>query len=563
MIAITGVPIVSAWSLPMLWLLPLIAAAVATHPAARWAAALGALPALATGLALPAGTRWEATWLLLGTRLGIDAASKWVLVLSAALWLAAALQAAWARADDARARRLRLFLLLAMSGNFLLLVGQDLVSFYMGFVVMGLAVYGLIAHRGDPAAARAGRVYVVLDVIAQIALFEALLLIARHTATLTPSPEQVAGLDGVATGLLLLGFAIKAGLIGVHVWVPLAARSAPASAGAVVLGAFVMAAAIGWTRFLPIGHEVLSDWGFALAVAGVATMLYVLPVGLVQTDPKTVIGYTSVGLSGVLATLLAVALAEPARAAASVEALTLFAGYQALSIAALLLGVGLARRVPAARAVPLLAIPALILAGAPYTWGALAHVLADETLLGAGAPWSSVARLAVLGGWFGTGLLTWRVLALVGSEQGRSAISVAAISLPWLGLIVVLVAAPFMLGRPFPPSSASWPVLAGALLALPIALWRPSWPRRLVGRIPPGDLLAPLARASSYIWHRTRSFANSLFAAALAALSRVPIRLGVSDPARDSQVERNLALWPVAGTLLLGIATVLLVLLAL
>jgi formate hydrogenlyase subunit 3/multisubunit Na+/H+ antiporter MnhD subunit len=376
---------------------------------------------------------------------------------------------------------------------------------------------------------------------------------------LAPSPEQVAGLDGVATGLLLLGFAIKAGLIGVHVWVPLAARSAPAAAGAVVLGAFVMAAAIGWTRFLPIGHEALSDWGFGVAVAGVATMLYVLPVGLVQTDPKTVIGYTSVGLSGVLATLLAVALAEPARAAAAVEALTLFAGYQALSIAALLLGVGLARRVPAARAVPLLAIPALILAGAPYTWGALAHVLADETLLGAGAPWSSVARLAVLGGWFGTGLLTWRVLALVGSERGRSAISGAAISLPWLSLIALLLVTPFLLGLPFPSPATSWPVLAGALLALPIALWHPSWPRRLVGRIPPGDLLVPLAHASSYIWHRTPSLANSL----LAALSRVPIRLGVSDPARDSQVERNLALWPVAGTLLLGIATVLLVLLAL
>ncbi len=45
--------------------------------------------------------------------------------------------------------RFRIFFLLAMSGNFALILGQDLVSFYLGFALMGLAAYGLVVHDGN------------------------------------------------------------------------------------------------------------------------------------------------------------------------------------------------------------------------------------------------------------------------------------------------------------------------------------------------------------------------------------------------------------------------------
>ena len=47
---------------------------------------------------------------------------------------------------DTDSARFRVFFLLAMAGNLGLIVAQDMLSFYLGFTLMGLAAYGLIAH---------------------------------------------------------------------------------------------------------------------------------------------------------------------------------------------------------------------------------------------------------------------------------------------------------------------------------------------------------------------------------------------------------------------------------
>jgi hydrogenase-4 component B len=55
-----------------------------------------------------------------------------------------------------------------MAGNLWLIVGQDLVSFYVGFALMGLSSYGLVIHEGDRSALRAGKVYLVLTLGASL-----------------------------------------------------------------------------------------------------------------------------------------------------------------------------------------------------------------------------------------------------------------------------------------------------------------------------------------------------------------------------------------------------------
>lgn len=75
-------------------------------------------------------------------------------------------------------------------------------------------------HQGDRAALRAGRVYLAMTLVGELALFSALVLIAAQTGTLTPAPEQLTDLRGLTIGLLLFGLAIKAGLVPLHVWLP-------------------------------------------------------------------------------------------------------------------------------------------------------------------------------------------------------------------------------------------------------------------------------------------------------------------------------------------------------
>jgi NADH:ubiquinone oxidoreductase subunit 2 (subunit N) len=128
--------------LVLTWLAPLLAAALAWRAWERWLPTLATLPALAAALTLPTGARLEVPWLLLGARFGLDGNGRVFLLFTAVLWLVAGLQAALTMGTDHRVGRFRLLFLLAMAGNLLLIVGQDLASFYLGFSLMALPPMG-------------------------------------------------------------------------------------------------------------------------------------------------------------------------------------------------------------------------------------------------------------------------------------------------------------------------------------------------------------------------------------------------------------------------------------
>ena len=68
-------------------------------------------------------------------------------------------------------------------------------------------------------------------------------------------------------GLALLCFGIKAGVISLHVWLPLAHPVAPIPARAVLSGAMIAAGLLGWLCVLPLGETALSGWGGAMISA--------------------------------------------------------------------------------------------------------------------------------------------------------------------------------------------------------------------------------------------------------------------------------------------------------
>jgi formate hydrogenlyase subunit 3/multisubunit Na+/H+ antiporter MnhD subunit len=108
--------------------------------------------------------------------------------------------------------------------------------------------------------------------------------------------------------LLILGFGLKAGLVPLHVWLPLAHPAAPMPASAVLSGAIVKAGIIGLIRFLPFG-ESLPGWGEVLAAMGLFTAFYGVAIGITQANPKTVLAYSSVSQMGVTVAVLGLALA--------------------------------------------------------------------------------------------------------------------------------------------------------------------------------------------------------------------------------------------------------------
>jgi formate hydrogenlyase subunit 3/multisubunit Na+/H+ antiporter MnhD subunit len=118
---------------------------------------------------------------------------------------------------------------------------------------------GLVPRRARPhrKRARRGRVYITLAVAGETLLLAGLLIGAQAADSLQIAAVRAAlgqaPLGGLAVALLVAGFGIKAGMVPLHVWLPLAHPVAPVPGSAVLSGAIVKAGLIGMLLFFPLG----------------------------------------------------------------------------------------------------------------------------------------------------------------------------------------------------------------------------------------------------------------------------------------------------------------------
>ncbi len=523
-------PILPNGLLPAAILIPWLAAAACVFPAWRrrlpLLAAWCALPALLAALVLAPGSECRLPWLLLDMRLAVDETGLVFLRFSALIWLlAGAYGRAYLRSDPA-AWRFFAFYLAAVGGNVGLLVAGDLVSFYFFFAVMGLACYGLVFHRRDPEALRAGRIYLAFVICGDVLLFAALAMLARAGGG-TALPLEVTTATA-PTVLIIAGLGIKLGALPLHSWLPIAHPAAPIPASAVLSGVVIKSGLFGWLRFLPLGEAALPAWAAALVALGLTAVFYGAAAGAVQDDPKTVLAYSSVSQMGLITVGVGLGLSGPAAWPAAQLAILAYATHHALAKSVLFLGVGTAaggtNGASRAAILAILGLGSASLAGFPLTSGAGAKAAlktAVEAAVDLPAPW--LPALLQLGA-AATALLMARFLWLIvrdspERERSRRERGGAGGTLwPWCVLAVALATAPAwpiggasgldLLGKAS-LGTALWPIALGGGLAwlLWLAVWRRS--ERRAPLVPPGDLLVPLARGAGRLLRAVRRVGSS------------------------------------------------------
>lgn len=468
----------------------------ATRAAALRLGAWASLPALLLALLAPAGYAREMPWLLLGTDLGLDDTGRLFLLFSALVWLAAGLYARAYLRDDPRRHVFWFFFLAAQAGSLGLPLARDAASFYTFFTLMTFAAWGLVVHEGHAAARHAGRVYLAMALAGEAALLFGLIMAARAANSLLLADMAAAPAAPLATALLIGGFGIKAGLPLLHMWLPLAHPVAPTPASAVLSGVMIKAGLLGWLRCLPLGEQTLPGAGTTLMALGLAALFYGVALGLAQRDLKTLLAYSSVSQMGFMSLGVGAGLVAPELWPGLLAAVGLYAAHHALAKGALFLGAGLAKsRGGAPWVLAGLALPALALAGAPFTGGFLAKFELKQALAGLPAPWPDLLPPLLALAALGTALLMARLLWLArGLPPGRGGASLAR---AWGGLLAAVLAAPWALAMPETRAAAfeldafaALVPLAAALAVSALALrrgWRaPAWPA--------GDLLTGLER---------------------------------------------------------------------
>lgn len=460
---------------------------------------LAPVPALAVALLGIRGEMAQLPELLLGIRLVLDETGAVFLGFISLLWV---LAGAYARAylpGRTRDTAFPGFWYATLAGNLGVCIAADVVTFYALFSLLSLAAYGLVVHDGTTRAFRAGRVYLVLAVIGEMGLVFGLMLAAQAAGGLEIDAARTALANApqrdLTIALLVVGFGVKAGLVPLHVWLPLAHPIAPTPASAVLSGAIVKAGILGLMRFLPL-EAILLDWGHVLAFAGLVTAYYGVLIGLTQTDPKTILAYSTLSQMGIVVAVLGAALAL--RPDDTLDAAALYATNHGLAKGALFLSVGVVAasgRLHWSVMLPT-AVAAGAIAGLPLTGGALAK-LAIKGSVGSGVISDLVSWSAV-----GTTLLLLRFLYVLAAngDDDRARRPASGLVWPWAAAVLAALVLPWALfltrtSQPIAEAldlgnlwSGAWPVALGMVIAVAAM----TYPRRVLPAIPEGDIVVPL-----------------------------------------------------------------------
>src|SRR2546423_9286179 len=165
----------------------------------------------------------------------------------------------------------------------LVVLADDAFSFLLSWEFMSLSSWALVmAHHREPANARAGYVYLVMASFGTLALLLAFGLLAgpngNYAFEAIRKGTGAEGLPWLVLLLALIGAGSKAGLVPLHVWLPLAHPAAPSHVSALMSGVMTKVAIYGFIRvvFDLVGEPVWWLSLIVLAVAGVTTVLGVL-----------------------------------------------------------------------------------------------------------------------------------------------------------------------------------------------------------------------------------------------------------------------------------------------
>lgn len=205
--------------------------------------------------------------------------------ISSILWIPASIYALAYMGEDARAGRFFSFFLISLSATLGIAFAGSLVTLYLFYELLTLATFPLVVHSGGPAARQAGRAYIIYG------LFGAglILLAIALTSALTPTFTFVTGgmlfvntaqrhLARILLLLFVFGFGVKAAIVPLHRWLPLA-MAAPTPVSALLHAvAVVNAGSYGILRILytVFGRSLLSRLGMTPVLVTIACVTIIM-----------------------------------------------------------------------------------------------------------------------------------------------------------------------------------------------------------------------------------------------------------------------------------------------
>jgi formate hydrogenlyase subunit 3/multisubunit Na+/H+ antiporter MnhD subunit len=274
---------------------------------------------------LPVGLPW------LGAHFRLDALAAFFLVVINLGAAAASLFALGYGRHEETPGRVLPFYPAFLAGMNLVLISADAFTFLFAWEFMSLSSWALVmAHHRRPGNAAAGYLYLLMASFGTLALLLAFGLLAGPSGgyafdAIREAPPST-GIAAVVLVLALIGAGSKAGLVPLHVWLPLAHPAAPTHVSALMSGVMTKVAVYGFVRIV---FDLLGPpawwWGAVVPVVGGITAVMGVLYALMQNDLKRLLAYSTVENVGIIFIGLGLALAFEANGMTGAAALALTA----------------------------------------------------------------------------------------------------------------------------------------------------------------------------------------------------------------------------------------------
>jgi len=274
---------------------------------------------------LPIGLPW------MGVHLRADALSGFFLVVVGGGGAAACFYGLGYGRHDHEPRRVLPFVPAFLAGMALVTVAADAYTFLFAWELMSLASWALVmAHHKEEGNAWAGFVYLLMATFSGLCLLLAFGLLAGTQGEYVFASMRVghptAWSAAIVLALALLGAGSKAGIVPLHVWLPLAHPAAPSHVSALMSGVMTKVAIYALIRIVfDLSGQQGWWWAVPVLMAGGVSAVVGVIFALMERDIKRLLAWSTIENVGIIFLSLGLALAFRANAMPDAAALAMTA----------------------------------------------------------------------------------------------------------------------------------------------------------------------------------------------------------------------------------------------
>lgn len=207
--------------------------------------------------------------------------------------------------------RYYLFFILTFASTIGLFISENIINMFTFFEILSISIYLLIIHDEDEYSHEAGEIYLNMAIFGGLVQLLGIFMLYAYTGTLLISDIGEAfthlGIERIIISLLIfVGFAVKASLFPLHVWLPKAHPAAPSPASAILSGVMLKCGIFG---IIMIARDFLNfeSWFLdLLMVIGFINMITTGVLAMYQRNLKRIMAFSSMSQIGFILVGIAV-----------------------------------------------------------------------------------------------------------------------------------------------------------------------------------------------------------------------------------------------------------------